>query len=297
MMMDSCRWGYHWIKAAWFTALWKELYEGQTGIHLRRIHYRILGRRKLDGMPYENTGEDWDWFQDCSRCARLLRLVPADAFDDHRNGDAYPLHWHAAEVREPTCRVAEPFWSMPSFRLDFASRDWELPAPRITGYDPDDYLDRAYLLELWIEKSTMDDILVPLAEELGIRLVTSVGYQSISNAVKFLKRVHTMSKPSRIFYISDFDPAGRNMPRQVSRQIEFWLDEYAPAADIKLHTLALTKEQIAKHHLPANENGSVELDALEALVPGELRKIVRQAVAPYLDEDIGSQLAFYKERG
>ncbi len=283
-------------KANWFAALWGRLYQGQAGIHLRRIHYRILGEPKLNGMPYENTNRDWRWLQDCSCCARLLKLVRADLFDDHRNGDAYPLGWQMADVREPTCTVSAQYWSMPSLRLDFSSLDWELPKPQVMGYDPDDYLDRAYCLELWIEKSTMDDVLVPLCSELGIRLVTSVGFQSISNAVKFLQRVEAMRKPSRIFYISDYDPAGRCMPVQVSRQLQFWRADYAPGADVKLHTLVLTPDQIARYELPANENGSVELDALEARAPGVLERIVRQAVAPYLPEDIDGRLAAAKNQ-
>jgi hypothetical protein len=169
--------------------------------------------------------------------------------------------------------------------------DWTLDTPRVDGYAPDDYLDRKYLIELWIEKSTMDDILVPVARELGIRLVTSSGFQSISNAVKLLQRIHEIGKPTRIFYVSDFDKAGRQMPIAVARQIEFWRKEYAPDADIKLTSLALTKAQITKYKLPSSpESDAVELDALEALVPGELEKIVRQAVAPYLDDSIGDQL-------
>ena len=43
--------------------------------------------------------------------------------------------------------------------------------------------DQPYLVEIWIEKSTMDDVLLPLCEELHINLVTSAGFQSITSAV------------------------------------------------------------------------------------------------------------------
>ena len=137
----------------------------------------------------------------------------------------------------------------------------------------------------------MDDILAPLADDLGVRLVTSSGFQSISNVVKLLQRVKEMAKPTRIFYISDFDKKGRQMPIAVSRQIEFWLPDYAPGADIKLSPLVLTKAQIAQYKLPRSIDGdSTELDALEAIVPGELEKIVRQAVEPYLDPTVKDEL-------
>src|SRR5687768_15536265 len=66
----------------WFKALWIRLGFVQ-GVHLRRIHYRILDlddRKKHDGTPYENTEADWKYLNECSKLARVLRLVPADAF-------------------------------------------------------------------------------------------------------------------------------------------------------------------------------------------------------------------------
>jgi hypothetical protein len=42
--------------------------------------------------------------------------------------------------------------------------------------------------------------------------------------------------------------------------------------------------------LPKSPEGKVELDALEALYPGELEKIVRRAIGPYLDRTIHSRL-------
>jgi hypothetical protein len=95
-----------------------------------------------------------------------------------------------------------------------------------------------------------------------------------------------MQKPVRIFYISDFDPSGDNMPIQVARQLEFWRSTYAPESDIKLTPLALTAAQALHYNLPRIPIkdsdlskakfeaeygvGATELDALEALYPGDL---------------------------
>jgi len=216
--------------------------------------------------------------------------VPADAFDDHRNPDPYPLNWCRAEERAPSVSVPDAYWPLPSLNVNFSSLDWGVESAQVTGYNPDDYLDRAYYLELWIEKSTMDDILVPLCGDLGVRLVPSIGFQSMTNAIKLLQRTQEIGKPARVFYISDYDKAGLGMPISVARQIEFWFDTYAPRADIKLTPIALTAEQVARHELPFS-NDKVELDALEALVPGELEKVVRRAAQPYLDGAIAIKLA------
>jgi hypothetical protein len=160
---------------------------------------------------------------------------------------------------------------------------------------------------LWIEKSTMDDVLEPICRRYGMDLVTGVGFQSITSVISMLRhRVLKHNKPTRILYISDFDPAGEQMPVATSRQIEFWLNEYAPGADIKLTPLALTKEQVVRYRLPRvpikdtdlrkqgfedrHGEGAVELDALEALYPGELAASIEAAIAPYFDRDLSNRL-------
>jgi hypothetical protein len=124
------------------------------------------------------------------------------------------------------------------------------------------------------------------------------GVQSVTAAVKLLQRVQELQKavaegrPVRILYISDFDPAGDQMPVAMARQIEFWVSTYAPGADIKLTPLALTHQQCLDYDLPgapvketdkrgpswkARYGDTTELDALEALHPGELERLVRAA--------------------
>ena len=76
------------IKAQWFAELWQRF--GFTeGVHLRRIHYRIVRVKprllKPDGWPYENTEGCWDFLSAAGKYARYLGLVDAHAFEDHRN--------------------------------------------------------------------------------------------------------------------------------------------------------------------------------------------------------------------
>jgi hypothetical protein len=124
--------------------------------------------------------------------------------------------------------------------------------------------------------------------------------------VKLLQRLARLDKPTRIFYISDFDPAGDCMPVAVARQVEFWRTRYAPATDIKLTPLALTRAQVEHYDLPRTPlkdgekradgfrqrhgGDAVELDALEALRPGTLAQLVRAALAPYRDRSLRKRL-------
>jgi hypothetical protein len=284
----------HREQGEWFAAMWKKLYDGKTGLHLRRIHYSLdaLKYPKPDGTPYRRD-EDWPKLLAWSARARILGLVDADAFIDRRNPEPHPLSWERGDNTEPMVDVEPQIaWILPS--LSFAStEDWRITDPEVTGYDADDYEDRAYYIEVWVEKSTADDILIPLTEELGVRLVTSEGFQSISGAIQLCKRARAKARPTRIFYISDFDKAGGGMPTAVARQLEFWRQQYAPGADIKLTQIALTAAQVTEYDLPStliDDIPTVELDALEALRPGELGKIVRRAIEPYLDDAIDQEL-------
>src|SRR5262249_32875047 len=93
----------------------------------------------------------------------------------------------------------------------------------------------------------------------------------------------------------------------VSRQVEYYLDEVAPGVEIKLTPLALTKEQVLAYNLPRvpikktdvrkdnfegrRGEGAGELDALEALHPRELGRLVREALEPFRDESLEDRLA------
>ena len=76
--------------AAWFAELFERFNFGQ-GVHVRRIHYRIISQetpiRRPDGQDYLNTTSAWALLVNASRDARYLGLVPSDAFVDRRNPD------------------------------------------------------------------------------------------------------------------------------------------------------------------------------------------------------------------
>ncbi len=163
---------------------------------------------------------------------------------------------------------------------------------------------------LWVEKSTVNEELLPICQRFGLNLQPSKGFQSITGVAHLLSLATAaweQGRPTRIFYISDFDPAGHNMPRQIARQVEFWRDRLAPGVDIKLTPLVLTVDQVREYELPRTPiekskdysqtferrygEGATELDALTALKPGVLERIVTDAVRPYRDMDLPNKYA------
>jgi len=311
-------------KAEWFAALWHDLgLDGARGVHLRRVHYRINAQREPLPLPapvtwkdkdtkveysttvYENSERCWEVLGEASKAARYLRLVDPDAFVDRRNPDPHVYFAPRAVMPAISYWIDSPSWKLPSVEVDL-SCELAWPDFDIEGYE---YLagDQPVICEIWAEKSTMNDVLLPLGRELGVNVATSLGFQSITNVLSLLRdRARDSGKAARIFYVSDFDPSGDAMPTAVARQIEYWLPFYSEGADIALTPVALTRDQAERYRLPRKPvkdsdrrkaafeerhgAGAVELDALEALYPGELAKIIREAVKPYHDDTLADRL-------
>jgi hypothetical protein len=301
-------------QAEWFAALW-DRFDFPRGVHLRRIHYVLVSQEPpvalLGGGGYANTEACFNELIDASRAARHLGMVAPDAFEDHRN----PRPLLFADPPLPEGYDGEPSWfledllgwHLPRINTSVESSSLFLPDITVAGYS---YClqDQPYHLELWIEKSTMNDVLAPICEGLGVNLATGVGFQSISGVVQMLLRIARLprGKPARVFTISDFDPAGQAMPVGIARLIEFYREKYAPGAGIKLTPVALTEDQVRAYRLPRTPikegdvrkgrfeerhgEGAVELDALEALRPGELGRVVQEAFSPYRDDDLEGAL-------
>lgn len=287
-------------KAQWFADLWGRF--GYTsGVHLRRVHYQLVSQDppllRPDGKPYENTERDWDYLGLASLCARYLGLVDPGDFVDRRNPDPIiHAHYWDWEDPTPTYRVAEVWGGFDIEMPEFPS----LPGFKVGGYTEGNL--QPYHIEVWVEKSTMNDVLIPLCSRYGVNLVTGVGEMSVTAALALVRRVKRADRPCRIFYVSDFDPAGYGMPVSVARKVEFFLQDRGLDLDIRLEPVALTRDQVRAYNLPrtpikdtelrkgafedVHGEGAVELDALEALHPGALAGIVREAILGYYDTQI-----------
>ncbi len=260
------------------------------GVHLRRVHYFLVSTEATlpDGKTYENTLEHWQFLAQASKSARYLGLVDVAAFDDRRNPPAQIFYRWEQDAGGTHIEDAEP--ELPEIMM---------PAlPRLTVTPPS--AAQPYALELWCEKSTMNDVLVPLCRRFGAVLVTGLGELSVTACHRLVERARQSGKPTRIVYLSDFDPAGQSMPVAAARKIEFLARDQG--LDIQLRAVALTANQVRQYNLPrvpikkserrrekfedTHGTGAVELDALAALVPGELSRIVANAVMPFYDDSL-----------
>lgn len=276
------------LQANWFATIWRKA--GYTsGVHLRRVHYWTVSQsppvQMHNGLPYENTEACWKYLTQASKMARYLGLVRIADIIDNKNPPAH-VHAHYSES------------SILSFDLELPNLD----EPEINLYGPGNDNAQPYHLEVWAEKSTMNDVLLPVCERYGATLATFEGEVSITACYSLMQRIKSAGeKPVRIWYISDFDPAGNSMPVATARKIEYMLAHYGVKADVRLRPLALNAEQIDEYDLPripikeserragkfeaAFGEGACELDALEALYPGVLGRLVDAAVSEYFSDE------------
>lgn len=302
--------------AEWFAALWQRFGYG-TGVYLRRVHYQLVGLAdiaKHNGEIYENTENDWNYLKIAGNQARYLGLVDAQAFVDRKNPEPHIFVLPSYEGNSVHQVLGFPDWYwpminsyLPSVNADLPTHlSWDMPYLSFEGYHYSDSL-QPYHMEIWVEKGTMDDVLLPLCRRYSVNLVTGIGFLSITSVISLLRRIRQVDKPTRIFYISDFDPAGIVMPVSIARQVEYWLEHYGlKDRDVKLNPLVLTGEQCIRYKLPRKPikdkdkrkrgfeerhgEGATELDALEALYPGEFARIVTEAIEQYRDDDLANEV-------
>jgi hypothetical protein len=280
--------------AEWFAEIWNRFGLG-SGVHIRRIHYRLVSQsppvQMPDGTTYENTNGCWKALGDAARDARYLGLVPIEAFVDRRNA-------------EPIVNLTIGIRAEMAISNDDLGNAWlpedmpDLPALALTAPTP----EQRYHVEVWAEKTTMNDVLVPLAERYGVNVITGMGELSLTACHLFLERVEASGRPARILYISDFDPAGDGMPISVARKIEFEIARRGLDHDIQVRPVVLTEEQCRRYRLPRTPiketdrrgdrfeerfgGGATELDALEALHPGKLEQVLIREIWRYYDADL-----------
>ena len=293
--------------AEWFAILYREHGFGR-GIHIRRIHYRLISQREPVQLPgggaYLNTRDCHEVLGDAACSARYAGLVAAKDFDDRRNPE--PMLFLAEQVDKPSVDIIDEsitdfdvlsstglFVELPRFVVPDS-----LPQPSLNISAPFQW---PFHLEIWCEKSTVNDVLEPVGRQFDLNVQTGVGEISVTRCEQLVARAG--DRPVRILYISDFDPAGQSMPVAAARKIEFFAMERD--LDIQLHPVVLTYDQCVEYELPRTPlketeiraarfearfgEGATELDALEALHPGELRRILVREIERFHDPDFADE--------
>jgi hypothetical protein len=287
----------------WFMRLWTDLGLDGSQVHIRRIHYVLVSQASTialaAGGDYENTIRCQNILINAARDARFLGLIPAGTIIDRKNPE--PAIYLADESDAP----AKVDVDAGTLIVPTVEDEPTLYLPSLTLTRP--VIPQRYHIEIWCEKSTMNDVLTPLGERYGINVITGTGELSLTACEALIERARASGRPVRIIYVSDFDPAGENMPVSVARKIEFAIRNAANDwLDVQVRAVALTYDQTVAYRLPRTPikesdrrgnkfeqrygEGATELDALEALQPGELRRILVGEVERYFDTRLAGRI-------
>jgi hypothetical protein len=210
-----------------------------------------------------------------------------------REDDVIPFEWVADNTRWKRRPVTYTGLSDAVWNLGAAYR-------RNLWDDAEDYV------EVWIEKDALAGVLIAETDPLDVPLMVAKGYTSKSYAFGAAEDiVSEMERLKRIFiyHLGDSDPSGEDAARDVEAKLRRYTQKLRAGEDVEIHfqRIAVLDEQIERWNLPLRPNkvgdartakfrrpaGSVELDAIPAR---ELRKIVRDAIEPHVDQDLHARL-------
>jgi hypothetical protein len=276
-------------------------------VHIRAIHYRLISLETPeimpDGQAYENTTDCFGTLCYAVRDARYLGLIKAEAIIDRKNPPAR-IYYHPVVDLDATASIYEGEIKKTEYGANYKPPELDFP---VTLFGKP-VRGQPAMIEIWVEKSGINDIVDPIGREFGVNVQTFTGEASSTACTNLIERAIEAGRPVRILHIVDQDPAGDDMPVSAAVKIGFWIKKHAPDLDIRLYHICLTADQVEEFNLPrtpiksgekrkddfANRFGSgggTELDALETLYPGALRDIILEQINRFRDEDLESDLA------
>jgi hypothetical protein len=287
--------------AQWFAELW-EMLDLQPGIHLRKIHYMLVSQPTPvimpDGRPYENNVRCAAILSAAGRDARYNELIPEYAIVDARAADP---EINLPDYEESSAEIDTFEGYVATLGLENAL-EVVLRVPEIRLTEP--VINQRYHVEIWIEKSTMADILSPLGRRYGVNIITGTGEMSATNCEDLVQRASASGLPVRVLYIADLDPGGVSMPVAVARKVEFISRKMG--LDLQVRRIVLNPNQCDELELPRITikdtearkakfeerfgEGACELDAIQAIHPGELRRIIETEILRYYDTGLRANI-------
>jgi len=172
---------------------------------------------------------------------------------------------------------------------------------------------------IWLEKESLAQLLEDIAEKYGVKLVPTRGYASFTTLYENLVEEVNPDKPLVVLLLTDFDPSGQDMVRDLHIRVPKYLylrynmesknyraikisrisdEKYKIEAGIEIKKVALTKRQVIEYNLPpipAKKSDSRyewftkaygdKTTELEALPPEVLRQLVEEAIVENIDVD------------
>jgi hypothetical protein len=254
---------------------------------LRTVFYRLVS---LDIIP--NTNQSYKLLSAATVKARKSGELPWDCFSDQGR---QVLGNFQEDYRSPEQYI--------QLRIDLLRN-----APQ--SYTVPRWYKQPQYVEVSIEKQALADTFISFLKDRQVKVAVNKGYASWSFLYENCKRLQEVNRKTgkkiNVLYFGDFDPSGEDMDRHMRQSFAtFGLKD-----TINFQRIAVTKEQIEKFNLPPvpdnqetldkvnndtrmskfkEKHGKlyvVELDALLALVPEELKSMVQKSVDRFFNQAI-----------
>ena len=195
------------------------------------------------------------------------------------------------------------------------------PHPVVWGLD----VEQPYCFAFFGEKSSLSEVLQPIARQYGANLYLCSGEISDTLVYHMARDAAADGRPLVVFTFSDFDPAGHQMPISIGRKLQALRALEFPGLRAEVVPVSLTLEQVIAERLPTTfvkpkekrrnkwdqafgpalraaglatggEPAQVEIDALAAIRPDVLRRITHEKIALYRDETIRQRVSAAENR-
>ena len=152
------------------------------------------------------------------------------------------------------------------------------------------------------EKTSLEDVLTPIAESRKADLYLPSGEISDTLAYQMARIAAEDGRRMTVFYLSDCDPSGWQMPVSLARKLQALETLVFPGLEWEVRPICLTPDQVREYGLPfapmkdtekradkwfaAMGVQQTEIDAIATLQPDLLREIVRDAIEPFFDTSL-----------
>lgn len=301
--------GIQHVNGRWLADQIAEL--GLTGtIHQRGLHYNLISKQvtrpkgaggrssKVNYVPYVNDEETWVWLQDACSSARWLGYVSFDSIHDARN--ASPVVIDSRDFNVDSAVHADLGWALPDRRPTF-------DLPNFGTMQP-------YQLAIVGEKSSLAEMVAPIARQYGADVYLPNGHMSTTHCYQMAQRAWLEDRTLVVAYLADCDPWGYFMPIAVARKLQAFADaeHIMPGLRWQVHRVGLTPEQVREHGLPSaplakgtdkqrarweaeTGTGQTELDAALSLAPDLLPRLIREKLDAFFDHDLARRNNYIRD--
>jgi hypothetical protein len=279
----------------WLADAYAEVFPEPRRLHLRALHYALVGRVTLpDGKPYQNNDETWLFLSEkAAKAARYLGYLPWHLVRDARN----------APPQIYTPQFDEPQWRLKAGEIELYLPETLTPEMVIEG----DLYRQPWRQVVIGEKAGIEDVLLDVCKRRKATLALPAGEISDTMVFEILRDAAEDGRPLAVHWCADFDPAGNQMAVSGARTIQALVASQFPDLRVVVHPVTLTRDQCIDWDLPSTPlkdtekrgdrwlaamgREQTELDSAVALRPRDFAETVERSLLQYYDTSLANRAA------